>query len=493
MTGTAPLSIRDTAAAIVRRLQDAGFEAFWVGGCVRDFLLGREPGDYDIATNAVPDEIERLFPKTIAVGRKFGVIVVVEGGEQFQVATFRAESDYRDGRHPNQVSFGDPQADATRRDFTINGLFYDPVKQTLRDWVGGEADLKAQLIRTIGNPEERFAEDHLRLLRAARFAVQLGFGIEPATFAAICALAPKIKTISPERVRDELVKLFKPGVVGQASCLSSGAPNSESTSSQLWTPCETGRMPVPLPDPPQSGTTRQTIASRGLELLHESGLLAEVLPEIAACVTCDQSPDFHPEGTVFNHLVLMLRHLPDDADPLLSWAALLHDVAKPKTAERDPVTGSIHFYGHERLGADMAVEILSRLRFPKRQIEDVATAVRYHMQFKDAPQMRKATLRRMLLRPTFPLELALHRLDCLGSHGKLDIYGFLVAQAEELAKRPQIIPPLLTGDDLKALGMKPGPALGVLLTEIRDKQLAEELVSREQALDWVQARIAVSG
>jgi poly(A) polymerase len=464
----APIEIRNLATAIVERLQGAGFEAFWVGGSVRDFLLGREPGDYDIATNAVPDEIERLFPKTIAVGRKFGVMIVVEGGEQFQVATFRAESDYKDGRHPSQVAFGDPQADATRRDFTINGLFYDPVKQTLRDWVGGEADLKARVIRTIGKPEERFAEDHLRLLRAVRFAAQLGFEIEPATFAAIRALAPQIKSISAERVRDELVKLFKPA-----------AP--------LVVPPSGG--PLDAAEPPKGGTTNKTIASRGLQLLHESGLLAEVLPEVAAFVKCEQSPDFHPEGSVFNHVKLMLGHLPPDADELLPWAVLLHDVAKPKTAERDPVMGSIHFYSHEKIGAEMAVEIMTRLRFPKKQIEDVATAVRHHMQFKDAPKMRKATLRRMLLRPTFPLELQLHRLDCLGSHGKLDIYDFMVTQAERLAQQPQLIAPLLTGEDLKALGLKSGPAMGALLHEVRDKQLAEELKSHEEAMTWVKQRI----
>ena len=469
-------NIRELAAAIVRRLQGAGFEAFWVGGCVRDFLLGREPGDYDIATNAVPDEIERLFTKTIAVGRQFGVMVVVEGGEQFQVATFRAESDYKDGRHPSQVSFGDPQADAMRRDFTINGLFYDPVKQALRDWVGGEADLQARVIRTIGKPEERFAEDHLRLLRAVRFAAQLGFEIEPATFAAIRALAPKIKTISAERVRDELVKLFKPGNPPLT-------PPRRGTGIRASLPSLEG--PGVGPDAPA------TIAARGLGLLHESGLLAEVLPEIAACVTCEQSPDFHPEGNVFNHLRLMLAQLPPEADALLPWAVLFHDVAKPKTATKDPVTGSIHFYAHEKIGAEMAAEIMTRLRFPKKQIEDVATAVLHHMQFKDAPQMRKATLRRMLLRPTFPLELQLHRLDCLGSHGKLDIYDFLVAHAGELAKQPQLIPPLITGDDLKALGVPSGPVMGALLTEVRDLQLAEELKTRAEALAWVRQRVAV--
>jgi tRNA nucleotidyltransferase/poly(A) polymerase len=472
MSELSPSVIRETAAKIVEQLQHAGFEAFWVGGSVRDFLLGREPGDYDIATNAVPDEIERLFHKTISVGRKFGVMVVVEQGEQFQVATFRAESDYQDGRHPSQVSFGDPQADAVRRDFTINGLFYDPVRKTLRDWVGGEADLKARLIRTIGRPEERFAEDHLRLLRAVRFAAQLGFEIEPQTFAALKTLAPKIKTISAERVRDELVKLFKPGM-----------PLTPSLS-----PSD-GEKVANRPGEGPCGT----IASRGLQLLHDSGLLAEVLPEIAACLDCEQSPDFHPEGNVFNHLCLMLAQLPDEADPLLPWVVLLHDVAKPVTAERDVRTGSIHFYGHEKIGADMAVNILTRLRFPKQQIEDVATAVRHHMQFKDARQMRKATLRRMLLRPTFPLELALHRLDCLGSHAQLDVYEFLRNEIAELDRKPQIIPPLVTGDDLLALGIKPGPAMGELLTEVRDRQLGEELKSRDEALEWLRRRLVAPG
>jgi len=436
-------ALKDQAANIVRRLQHAGFAAFWVGGCVRDFLLGRDPGDYDIVTSALPPEIEKLFRRTIPVGRKFGVLVVIEGGNQFQVATFRAEADYRDGRHPEQVSFGDASADARRRDFTINGLFYDPIRQQLQDWVGGEADLRARLIRTIGSPEERFAEDHLRLLRAVRLAAQLGFQIEPETFQAVQANSARIQNISAERVRDELIKLFQP-------------PH----------------------------------ASRGLALLEQSGLLEQVLPEIAATRTCEQSPDFHPEGSVFKHLLLMLKHLPEGADPSLAWAVLLHDIAKPVTASRDPNTGSIHFYGHERVGADMAEKILERLRFPRKEIDEIVKAVRCHMQFKDVPEMRKATLRRLLLRPTFPLELELHRLDCVGSHGQLDIYDFLVAQAGELKKTPEIQPPLLKGDDLIALGMKPGPGLGALLDEIREKQLQDELKTPAEARQWAKERLA---
>jgi poly(A) polymerase len=447
-------SPRATAAEIVRHLQTAGFSAFWVGGCVRDFLLGREPGDYDIATSARPEQVEKLFKRTVAVGRKFGVMVVVENGRPFQVATFRAEADYRDGRHPEQVTFGDAEADAQRRDFTVNGLFYDPVAEKLHDWVGGEKDLRAKIIRTIGVPEERFAEDHLRLLRAVRFAAQLGFGIEPQTFAAVRTLAPKIELISAERIRDELIKLFQP-------------PH----------------------------------AARGLVLLRDSGLLPGVLPELVATIVCEQSPDFHPEGTVFEHIRLMLEKMATNppsprsgfgaasAHPSLPWAVILHDIAKPATVERDPVTGKIHFYDHEKVGAALAGRILQRLRFPKKQTDEIVACVRQHMQFKDVKQMRKATLRRLLLRETFSLELELHRLDCLGSHGALDHYEFLVQQAAELEKQPAIRPPLLTGDDLIALGVKPGPAMGALLAEIREKQLQDELKTPRQAKAWARKRL----
>lgn len=466
-------STRELATEIVRRLHAAGFAAYWVGGCVRDFLLGREPEDFDIATDAVPEQIEKLFPRTIAVGRKFGVMVVVEAEQQFQVATFRAESDYRDGRRPEQVSFGDARADATRRDFTINGLFLDPLTNQTHDWVKGEADLRAGIIRTIGEPTERFGEDHLRMLRAIRFAARLGFAIEPDTFAAVRAHAAKIKLISAERIRDELNKLFAPPAQGGAG------------------------SPLPAADSKTGdgahGGTRPTAASRGLELLHTSGLLPHILPELAATVTCEQSPDFHPEGTVFTHLRLMLEQMPPDADPLLPWAVLMHDVAKPLTASRDPATGGIHFYEHEKIGARMATEILERLRFPRKQIEHVAEAVLHHMQFKDAPKMRKATLRRMLLRETFPLELQLHRLDCLGSHGRLDVHAFLVAQAAELAKQPEVRPPLLTGQDLLKLGVKPGPAMGKLLADIREKQLADELKTKVEARAWAKAQLARHG
>ncbi len=435
--------LRTAATDIVRRLQGAGYGAYWVGGCVRDFLLGREPYDYDIATSATPDQIEAVFPRTIPVGRKFGVIIVLVDGREFQVATFRAEGDYQDGRHPGRVLFSHAQADASRRDFTVNGLFFDPLADQLHDWVGGEADLRARVLRTIGAPAERFGEDYLRMLRAARFAAQLDFQIEPATLAAVQAGAERIRGISAERIRDELVKLFRP-------------PH----------------------------------AARGLDWLRDTGLLPHVLPEIAVMESCAQSPDYHPEGSVYNHVRLMLAQLPADAPAGLPWAVLLHDVAKPQTASQDPVTGAIHFYGHEKVGADMALDLLRRLKFPRREAEEIATVVQYHMQFKDVPQMRKATLRRMLLRPTFPLELALHRLDCLGSHGRLQHYEFMVERAAEFARQPEMVPPLLNGDDLRALGVPPGPGMGRLLHELRDRQLQDELATPEAAREWVRRTLA---
>ena len=435
--------MRSTATHIARKLQAAGFQAFFVGGCVRDSLLGREPQDFDIATDARPDDTERLFPHTIPVGKQFGVVVVIEEGEQYQIATFRAEADYQDGRRPESVRFADAREDAIRRDFTINGLFYDPLTEQLHDWVGGEADLRAKLIRTVGAPEERFGEDHLRMLRAIRFAAQLDFAIAPETFAAVQKLAEKIRLVSAERVREELIKLFAP-------------PH----------------------------------AARGLTLLHESGLMPHVLPELVPTLTCDQSPDYHPEGTVFNHIRLMLAQLPCPLpDESLPWAVLLHDIAKPQTAAPAP-DGTIHFYTHEKVGAQMAEEILQRLKFPRQQTDNVVAAVLHHMQFKDAPHMRKATLRRMLMRPTFLLELELHRLDCLGSHRRLDLYDFVREQQQHLNDRPHLVPPLLTGGDLIQLGVKPGPAMGALLTELRDLQLGEELTTAGEARGWVEKRLS---
>ena len=428
-------SLKAGALGLARCLAKAGFQAFWVGGCVRDARLGQAPTDYDIATDATPDEIEHLFRKTIPVGKQFGVIMVLEAGHEYQVATFRAEGDYADGRRPGSVRFTDAREDTLRRDFTINGLFYDPLADELHDWVGGQADLEARRIRTIGDPAERFGEDRLRLLRAVRFAVQLGFEIEPATFAVVQQHAAAIREVSAERIRDELLKLFRP-------------PH----------------------------------AARGLDLLHESRLLPEVLPELAATIGCEQPPEYHPEGDVFTHIRLMLSHLPADAGTTLIWSVLMHDIAKPATLSRDG--GRIRFLGHEKVGATMALEIMNRLRFPKAESAAVKTCVRHHMQLKDAQQMRPATLRKLFLRPTFPVELALHRLDSLASSGKLDNFEFLEAKLGEFQDQPELQKPLVDGGDLIALGQVPGAELGRLLSDIRDRQLAGELTTREKALAW---------
>jgi tRNA nucleotidyltransferase/poly(A) polymerase len=430
------MNSRDIAISILRTLYAAGHEAWLVGGCVRDELRGAVPKDFDIATDARPEQVEAIFPKTIGVGKSFGVMLVLEGGEQFEVATFRAESGYTDGRRPDSVTFGDAEADALRRDFTINGLFLNPVTNELRDWVGGEADLKAGVLRTIGDPAERFGEDHLRLLRAVRFAAQLDFQIEPATFAAVQQHAENINRVSAERIRDELLKLFRP-------------PH----------------------------------AARGLDLLRDSGLLAHVLPEMMLTIGCEQSPEYHPEGDVYKHIRLMLDKMPADAPAELPWTILLHDIAKPATASVGE-DGRIHNYGHDKLGAEMAEVILVRLKFPRKQIDEIVFTVREHMHLAVAPKMRKAKLRRMLLRPTFELELEQHRIDCLGSHAKLDIYNFLRAEQAALEEMPALIKPLVTGRDLIELGIKPGPPMGKLLNEIRDHQLAEELSTREEALAW---------
>ena len=433
---------REIAIEILKRLQESGHEAYFVGGCVRDELRGVNPQDYDVATSAHPDEVEALFTKTAGVGKSFGVILVLQDGWQFEVATFRTEAGYQDGRRPTKVQFSDAKTDASRRDFTVNGLFFDPMTDTVHDWTGGENDLRQCIVRTIGHPAERFAEDHLRLLRAVRFATQLDYEIEPATFSAIQNHASEIRNVSAERVRDELCKLFSP-------------PH----------------------------------AARGLDLLLESGLLEHVLPELVAAIDCDQSSEFHPEGSVFNHIRLMLSLMPNDSPPQLPWTILLHDIAKPVTrsVEKD---GRIHFYGHEKIGSEMAGQILKRLRFLNKDIEAIVQTTYYHMQFKDAKKMRRATLRRMLLRPNFDLELEQHRLDCLGSHGQLDIHHFLCEQRSLLEEKPLLLTPLVNGKDLLDLGIESGPLLGQLLEEIRNKQLSEEFTSREEVLIWIKEKTA---
>src|SRR5438034_3709031 len=385
------------AREIAARLREAAHIAYFAGGCVRDILRGVTPKDFDIATNARPEEVQKLFPRTYAVCAHFGVIVVVEGDFQFEVATFRSDDAYIDGRHPSAVHFSSPEEDAKRRDFTINGMFFDPVAEKVIDFVGGRADLEAKLVRAIGDPAQRFAEDRLRMLRAVRFATVLDYKIDNQTWDALVANATSINQISAERIRDEVVRIFT-------------SPNRV----------------------------------RGWDLLDSSGLMPAILPELDAMKGVLQPEQFHPEGDVFVHTRLMLSMLPEKVSVPLVFAVLFHDVAKPVTATVDK-TGRIRFNEHDRIGAAMTEAIMRRLRFSGAEIEATVEMVRQHMVFKDVPKMRVAKLKRFMARPTFDDELELHRVDCESSHRMLDNYEFLLRKREEFANEPIIPPPLLRG------------------------------------------------
>ena len=431
-----------TATRLVERLRAAGHEALFAGGCVRDRLLGKEAHDIDIATSARPEEIQKLFPRTVAVGAQFGVIVVLEDGGEFQVATFRSDGAYRDGRHPESVAFTNAEGDARRRDFTVNGLFFDPLTCQILDFVGGEADLRAGILRSIGDPHARFAEDKLRLIRCVRFAASLGFDIEAETWRALVVRAPEITAVSAERIRDELVKIF-------------------------------------------SHPSRV----RGFDLLDQSGLLAILLPEVEALKGCEQPPDFHPEGDVFVHTRLMLSLLPERVSTPLVFSVLFHDIGKPPTFLIDE-TGRIRFNGHESISASMTEKIFARLRFSNAETEATVVGVKNHMAFKDVQNMRIATLKRFLARPTIDDELELHRVDCQGSHGLLDNYDFLLRKREEFSNEPLIPPPLITGRDLIAAGLKPAPPFKKLLDSAQALQLEGGLKTREDALVWLREELA---
>jgi putative nucleotidyltransferase with HDIG domain len=421
----------DLAGRVVVTLRGAGYSAYFVGGCVRDLLLGRAPKDFDVATSATPVELLRLFPGAGQVGAHFGVVLVHEGGAHVEVATYRSDLEYLDGRHPEGVRFEtDPRKDAERRDFTINALFLDPMTGEVLDFVGGRADLKAQVIRAIGDPRVRFHEDHLRLLRAVRFAVRLGFTIEAGTFAAMREGAVDINSVSAERVRDELQRILTEG----------------------------GARP-------------------GLELLDSSGLLHEVLPEIEAMKGVEQPPEFHPEGDVWTHTLIMLEQL-HSPSPELALGVLLHDVGKPGTFR---VADRIRFDGHVELGVEMARKILTRLKFPLRTIETVEALVANHMKFRDVPHMRESKLKRFLRMPDFEEHMELHRLDCASSHGKLDNYEFVRRKQAELPPEALRPVPLITGRDLIAAGFRPGPAFGSVLAQIEDAQLEGNIKTPEAA------------
>jgi poly(A) polymerase len=425
------------ARKIVERLRGDGHIAYFAGGCVRDIVRRVTPKDYDVATSATPEVVQKLFPRTYAVGAHFGVIIVLENDFQFEVATFRSDDTYIDGRHPSAVHFSSPEEDARRRDFTINGMFYDPVAEKVIDYVGGRADIDAKLVRAIGDPAQRFSEDRLRMLRAVRFATVLNYEIDKQTWEALIANASSINQISAERIREELVRIFV-------------SPNRV----------------------------------RGWDLLDSSGLMRAILPELDAMKGVLQPEQFHPEGDVFVHTRLMLQLLPQQVSVPLVFAVLFHDVAKPVTATVDK-TGRIRFNEHDRIGAEMTDAMMRRLRFSGAEIEATVEMVRQHMVFKDAPNMRVAKLKRFMARPTFDEELELHRVDCESSHRMLDNYEFLLRRREEFANDPIIPPPLLRGDDLIALGLKPGPKFGEILEAVETRQLEGTLRTREEALDWI--------
>ena len=421
-----------TAVEIVKRLREAGFETYLAGGCVRDRLLGREPADYDIATAAAPGEVQALFPRTVEVGAAFGVIRVLADDGEYEVATFRTEGPYLDGRHPTSVRFATAKEDVARRDFTINGLLYDPETGQIIDDVGGRDDLAARRIRTIGDPETRFAEDRLRMLRAVRLAAELGFEIDPDTAAAARRLARRLVEVSPERIRDEIVRM------------------------------------VTGPDP-----------GRALGLLQTAALLDAVLPEIAAGAGVPQPEEFHPEGDVFTHTRLALGALRAPSTTL-AMATLLHDIGKPPTLIR---ADRIRFPHHDEVGAAMARVVMERLRFPRRDTDRVVFLVGRHMIFKDIRQMREAKVRRLAAEEAFPELLELHRADCAASHKDFSIYEWVRAFLDRLAGEPLLPPPLITGHDVIALGLPQGPRVGQVLRTVDNARLDGQIRTRDEALE----------
>ena len=437
------------AAAIVRALRERGHQAYFAGGCVRDLLLGREPADYDVATDATPQQIMQIFPETYAVGEQFGVVLVPQSvqmdilagpGERrgaVEVATFRSDVGYSDGRHPDEVRFTqDPQEDVKRRDFTINGMMLDPATNKVLDFVGGRDDLKAGIVRAIGDPERRFAEDKLRMLRAVRFAARFEYRFDPATLAAVQKSAPRIRQVSGERVRDELTRMLTEGR-----------------------------------------------ARRAFQLLDTAGLLREVLPEISAMKGVEQPPQYHPEGDVFVHTLLLLDQLPAGSSKTLAWGALLHDVGKPPTFRIAP--DRIRFDGHVDVGVKMAAEICRRLRFSNHETDQILALVDNHMRFGVVQRMNQSTLKKFLRMPVFEEHLELHRIDCLSSHSQLDAYKYAQEQLRSMPPEAMRPTPLITGRDLIEAGYQSGPRFKEILTAIEDAQLEGRLASREAAMEYV--------
>jgi len=423
------------ARAVIAKLRGAGHQAYLVGGSVRDLLLGAKPKDFDVSTDARPERIMELFPQSGQVGAHFGVVLVRDAGSQVEVATFRSDHEYNDGRRPASVHFeSDPREDVLRRDFTINGLMMEAATGKVLDYVGGRADLESRVVRAIGDPDARFREDHLRLVRAIRFAARLGFEIDSATFEAVRRRHALILNVSAERVRDELERILIEGG-----------------------------------------------ARRGFELLDASGMLADLLPEVAAMKGVEQPPEFHPEGDVWTHTLLLLERL-DHPTPALAWGALLHDVGKPPTFR---VAERIRFDGHVEQGVKLAHGILTRLRFSRDNMERVEALIANHMRFIDAHRMKESTLKRFLRMPDFSEHLELHRLDCMASNGNLENYELVQRKLEELPEEQLKPAPLVRGSDLIAEGYEPGPQFAAMLAAVEDAQLEGRIGSREEALAMV--------
>ncbi len=436
------MTARTAALTLARRLIAAGYEALFAGGCVRDKWLGREPKDYDIATSARPAEVLRLFPGSNEVGAHFGVVIAHFGGHSVEIATFRTDGSYKDHRRPDTVTFATAEQDAQRRDFTINGLFEHPETGEVIDFIGGLADLRAGVLRAIGDPAARFREDSLRLLRAVRFSTCLGFPIDAQSRAAVIDCAQLLARISPERIRDEFSKILT-------------APRR----------------------------------AEGVQLLVDCGLMLQIVPEVLAMIGCEQPPEWHPEGDVFTHTRIMLGMLAPDAPLELCLAVLLHDIAKPPTQTFDEDAGRIRFNGHDALGATMAETILRRLRYSNDIVASVVPMVARHMQFMAVQKMRTAKVKRFMAAPDFPLEMELHRVDCASSNGFTDNYDFLQAKAAEFSAEPLIPPPLVSGRDLIQRGLVPGPAFKDLLEAIQTEQLEGRLHDRDSALAYLEQLI----
>jgi len=430
--------LRQTANTIATKLIDAGFTTYFAGGCVRDSLLGKAPKDYDIATSATPDQVLELFPGSDSIGAHFGVILVKQDGEHFEIATFRTDGSYSDSRRPDSVEFSTPEEDAGRRDFTVNGLFQHPLTDEIIDFTGGRADLEKRELKAIGVAADRFNEDALRLMRAVRFSTVLGFDIEATTWKAICDNAHLLANISVERIREEFNKILV-----------------------------------------------HDNRTKGLVMLVDSGLIEHIIPQVKDLIGCEQPPQWHPEGDVYEHTKIMLDMLKDDPSLELCLSVLLHDIGKPATYTYDEADDRIRFNGHDRVGSEMAEDILRRLKYPNQVIENVCAMVANHMNFMHVTQMRTAKVKRFMARPTYEDEMELHRVDCASSNGITENYDYLRTQEEKFANEPLIPEPLLRGKDLIDAGLQPGPRFKELLNQLQTEQLEATITTRDEALEWL--------